>query len=123
LILEFALQALRVPVLKYASPSLQEVLALFQQKNFILCQKSLRRMMLSAISITFIFHPHFGTRVEIDREKPRQTRRKQGIEKIRSGTYDPAPAKHPIIPVNFKVILSGKDGFTERMQEGWAPRK
>jgi hypothetical protein len=50
----------------------------------------LRRKTLSVISITFIFYPHFGNRAAIAPEKPRETRRKPGVEKIRSGTYAPA---------------------------------
>jgi hypothetical protein len=40
-------------------------LALFQGKNFIFGQKSLRRNDLTAILITFKNRPHFGARAEI----------------------------------------------------------
>jgi hypothetical protein len=45
---------------KYTLP-----LALFQEKNFILGRKSLRRKDLTMILLTFKICPHFGSRAEI----------------------------------------------------------
>ena len=45
--------------------SIHYPLACFQEKNFILGQKSLRRNDLTAILITFKNRPHFGSRAGI----------------------------------------------------------
>jgi hypothetical protein len=45
--------------------SIHYPLALFQVKNFIFGQKSLRRNDLTAILITFKNRPHFGSRAGI----------------------------------------------------------
>jgi hypothetical protein len=66
-------------------------------------QKSLRRKELTAILITLKNRPHFGTRAEIGRKKPWETRRKQGFEKIRSGTFTLDTRKTGV----FLVILEG----------------
>jgi hypothetical protein len=62
-------------------------LALFQGKNFILGRKPLWRNELKAIFVTWIFRPHIGLHAAIVSKKPRETRRKQGVEKIWTVTY------------------------------------
>jgi hypothetical protein len=70
LLSSFELQYSSFPLLPlpnaYGSPrnmniSIHYPLACFQEKNFIMGQKSLQRKELTAILITFINRPHFGS--------------------------------------------------------------